>query len=180
MHIERPAGPLEGIDLGDHDTPAFVALGGTAAWAPTFETLARRWRCIAFDGGTDPVEDLAAVADHLGLHKLVLAAEGAAAPGAIAAALALHHRVDALVLVDAEVASDAPELGQLHLPTLVLHGQDDPTIAVSQAEALAHAVRGSELILVAGGGSEPTVAKPHLVVDLIDGWGRRRLDYDLS
>ncbi len=178
MQIEHPAGVVEVTDLGDHDAPAFVALGGAARWTPTFETLSRRWRCVAFDGVGS--EALDAVLDALTLAKVVLAAEGSDGAAAVTAALAHHHRVDALVLVDVELDGTEADLRSLHLPTLVLHGQDDPQIPVAQAEAVAHAIAGSELILVGGGGHEPTVAKPHLVVDLLDGWGRRRLDYDLA
>lgn len=178
MRIDGASGPLEITDLGEPASPAFVAVGDRAAWLPTFETLARSWRCVAFDGGTT-IEDLTAVLDHLGLRSVVVAGEGAAAPAAVAAASALGHRVDALVLVDAEVDPADGALRALHLPTLVLHGQDDPQIPVSRAQALSDAIAGSELILVGGGGHEPTVAKPHLVVDLLDGWGRRRLDDEL-
>ena len=179
MRIDGPSGPLEVTDLATPGAPAFVALGGTARWAPTFETLARRWRCVAFDGGTD-VGDLEAVLDHVGPGKVVLGAEGDGAQAAIAAVLAHQHRIDALVLVDAELDPASPDLATLHLPTLVLHGQDDPEIPVARAQQVADAIRGSELVLVAGGGHEPTVAKPHLLVDLVDTWARRRLDWDLA
>lgn len=179
MRIDGPTGPLEVTELGPADAPAFVALGGTERWAPTFETLARRWRCVAFDGGTSAA-DVEAVLDHVGPGKVVLAAEGDGAAAGVTAVLAHHHRIDALVLVDTDLDPASPDLAALHLPALVLHGQDDPEVPVSRAQAVSDAVRGSELILVAGGGHEPSVAKPHLLVDLIDTWARRRLDWDLA
>ncbi len=46
------------------------------------------------------------------------------------------------------------ELAELHLPTLVIHGTDDPLIDVSGGEATAAAIPGAELVLIDGMGHD--------------------------
>ena len=57
------------------------------------------------------------------------------------------------------------DLRRLDLPTLVIHGADDPLIAVDGGRATAAAVPGAELLIIDGMGHElpppvwPTVAE---------------------
>jgi pimeloyl-ACP methyl ester carboxylesterase len=47
-----------------------------------------------------------------------------------------------------------PELRQLAVPTVVIHGADDPLIGVSGGEATAAAIPGSELVVIEGMGHD--------------------------
>jgi pimeloyl-ACP methyl ester carboxylesterase len=57
------------------------------------------------------------------------------------------------------------DLRRLDLPTLVIHGAEDPVIAVSGGQATAEAIRGAELVVIDGMGHElprplwPTIAE---------------------
>jgi pimeloyl-ACP methyl ester carboxylesterase len=57
------------------------------------------------------------------------------------------------------------DLRRLHLPTLVIHGAEDPVIAVSGGQATAAAIPGAELVVIDGMGHDlpralwPTVAE---------------------
>ncbi len=48
----------------------------------------------------------------------------------------------------------APELRELAVPTVVIHGADDPLIGVSGGEATAAAIPGSELVVIEGMGHD--------------------------
>jgi pimeloyl-ACP methyl ester carboxylesterase len=53
------------------------------------------------------------------------------------------------------VATDrTPELGELDVPTVVIHGADDPLITVSGGEATAAAIPDAELVVVEGMGHD--------------------------
>ena len=47
-----------------------------------------------------------------------------------------------------------PELRELAVPTVVIHGADDPLIGVSGGEATAAAIPGSELVVIEGMGHD--------------------------
>jgi pimeloyl-ACP methyl ester carboxylesterase len=57
------------------------------------------------------------------------------------------------------------DLRRLDLPTLVIHGAEDPLIAVSGGQATAEAIPGAELVVIEGMGHDlprplwPTVAE---------------------
>ena len=57
------------------------------------------------------------------------------------------------------------DLRRLRLPTLVIHGAEDPLIAVSGGQATAEAIPGAELVVIDGMGHDlprplwPTVAE---------------------
>ena len=57
------------------------------------------------------------------------------------------------------------DLRRLRLPTLVIHGVEDPLIAVSGGQATAEAIPGAELVVIDGMGHDlprplwPTVAE---------------------
>jgi pimeloyl-ACP methyl ester carboxylesterase len=45
-------------------------------------------------------------------------------------------------------------LGELDVPTLVVHGTEDPVFAVAHGEALAREIPGAELLTLEGSGHE--------------------------
>ena len=47
------------------------------------------------------------------------------------------------------------DLRRLDLPTLVIHGADDPVIAVSGGQATAAAIPGAELVVIDGVTTSP-------------------------
>ena len=47
-----------------------------------------------------------------------------------------------------------PELGELGVPTTVIHGAEDPLIGVSGGEATAAAIPGAELVVIEGMGHD--------------------------
>jgi pimeloyl-ACP methyl ester carboxylesterase len=51
-------------------------------------------------------------------------------------------------------ADRTPELRRLDVPTVVIHGSDDPLITVSGGEATADAIRGAELVVIDGMGHD--------------------------
>jgi pimeloyl-ACP methyl ester carboxylesterase len=63
-------------------------------------------------------------------------------------------------------ADRTPALGDVKLPTLVIHGEDDPLIVLSGGEATAAAVPGSKLIKIPGMGHD---LPPELWPQFIDG-----------
>lgn len=66
-----------------------------------------------------------------------------------------------------------PRLGEVRVPTLVVHGAEDPLISVSGGRATAAAIPGAELLVVPGMGHDlPPAAWPRLI-DAIDGNARR-------
>ena len=77
------------------------------------------------------------------------------------------HRADGVVRqVLAIVASPDRTEGLRHLetPTLVIHGEDDPLVALSGGQATAAAVRGSSLMTIPGMGHDlPTEVWPEVV-----------------
>lgn len=86
----------------------------------------------------------------------------------------------ALAVLEGHAAPGAlPALDEMHVPTLLLHGQLDQVVPIAEAQRAADAIPGAELVEVGGAGHLPTLTKPHLVVDLIDTWARRRLDLAL-
>ena len=61
----------------------------------------------------------------------------------------------------------APALGELDLPTLVIHGMNDKMVHVSGGRATSHAVRDSELLLVPGMGHDVPEPLHQTFVDAI-------------
>jgi pimeloyl-ACP methyl ester carboxylesterase len=45
-------------------------------------------------------------------------------------------------------------LGEIAVPTLVIHGDDDPFMPLAHGEALAHAIPGARLLTLAATGHE--------------------------
>lgn len=119
-------------DEGNRNGPAIVLLHGSNAslhtWEPWVARLGATYRMISFDlpahglTGPDPHNDyspaesariVAAVADHLGLRRFVLA--GNSMGGGIAARFAVSYpdRLDGLILVD---AGGQPQSGPRDIP----------------------------------------------------------------
>lgn len=64
------------------------------------------------------------------------------------------------------------ELGELAVPTLVVHGTADPVFALAHGEALAAGIPGARLVVVEGLGHEiPAGFGPELAALLLDFWG---------
>ena len=64
-------------------------------------------------------------------------------------------------------------LGELHVPTLVLHGTEDRMVAVENARRLAEGIQGAKLVLLEGAGhvyhsEQPDVADQSVLSFLDD------------
>ena len=73
----------------------------------------------------------------------------------------------------ADVVEDAPRwrerLGDIRVPTTVVHGTADPVFPLGNGEALARDIRGSRLLTIPGGGHELPPAVWPAVVEAITG-----------
>ena len=63
-------------------------------------------------------------------------------------------------------------LGEIDIPTLVIHGTEDVPIPVERAQALAAGIPGARLDLVAGAGHQSNMDHPDEVTALLSGWLR--------
>jgi pimeloyl-ACP methyl ester carboxylesterase len=54
-------------------------------------------------------------------------------------------------------------LGDIHIPALVIHGADDASIPVSEAEAIAKGIPGAELLVIPGAGHSTPLEAPDVV-----------------
>lgn len=75
--------------------------------------------------------------------------KGATAEGVVAALSAMRDRPDSTSM-----------LGQIAVPTLVVHGDEDAVINKSEAEAMAKAIPGAQLHIVAKAGHLPNLEQP--------------------
>lgn len=64
----------------------------------------------------------------------------------------------------------APDLTQVPVPTLVIHGENDNIVPAQVAEAVAAAIPQAQLVILPGTGHVPTVTRPRDVVSAIDLW----------
>ena len=64
----------------------------------------------------------------------------------------------------------APDLTQISVPTLLVHGEHDAIVPVQLARAVADAIPGAELVVLAGAGHVPTLTQPGRVVEAIERW----------
>lgn len=76
-------------------------------------------------------------------------------------------------LVDARDDISA-RLGEIRVPTLVIHGTEDVPIPIQRAEALAAAIPGARLELVEGAGHQSNMDHPLEVTTLLQEWLRSR------
>ena len=63
-----------------------------------------------------------------------------------------------------------PRLGEIMVPTLVIHGTEDVPIPVERAEALAAGIPGARLELVEGAGHQSNMDHPREVTALLRAW----------
>ncbi|GAC1332576.1 MAG: alpha/beta hydrolase [Candidatus Dormibacteria bacterium] len=61
-------------------------------------------------------------------------------------------------------------LGEIGVPTLVVHGTEDVPIPVERGQELAAAIPGARLELVAGAGHQSNMDHPDEVTELLRGW----------
>jgi pimeloyl-ACP methyl ester carboxylesterase len=64
----------------------------------------------------------------------------------------------------------APDLTQIPVPTLLIHGEHDRIIPVDAAQAAAAAIPEAELVVLPDTGHVPTLTRPEKVVEAIDRW----------
>jgi pimeloyl-ACP methyl ester carboxylesterase len=67
-----------------------------------------------------------------------------------------------------------PEAGQLTVPTLLIHGEQDAIVPVDAARALASLIPDARLVTLPETGHVPTLTRPDLVVDAIEDWWASR------
>lgn len=60
-----------------------------------------------------------------------------------------------------------PTLAEIDVPTLIIHGADDKTIPVSEAEAMHEAIEDSQLVIIDGAGHLPNLEQPDAFNDAI-------------
>ena len=60
-----------------------------------------------------------------------------------------------------------PRLGEIKLPTLLIHGTRDVITPMANSEALAGAIPGARLVKLEGAGHVPTLTRPAAVADAI-------------
>jgi len=74
---------------------------------------------------------------------------------------------------EADVVEDTPRwrerLGEIRVPTTVLHGTADPVFPVGNAEALAREIPGARFVPLPGGGHELPPTAWHVVVTAVAG-----------
>ena len=76
--------------------------------------------------------------------------------GAVGALAAMRDRPDS-----------TPLLPSLAVPTLVIHGEEDQLIPVSEAQAMQRAIPGAELVIVPGAGHLPNLEQPDVFNDAV-------------
>ncbi len=86
-----------------------------------------------------------------------MAAE-ATAEGAIALQQAMATRADS-----------QPLLPQIDVPTVVVHGEDDPIVPLAEARSMTARIAGARFIAVASAGHVPSMEQPQTVTDALAG-----------
>ncbi|MCW5874014.1 MAG: alpha/beta fold hydrolase [Anaerolineales bacterium] len=84
---------------------------------------------------------------------------GATTAGVVMALTAMRDRLDS-----------TPLLRQISAPTLVVHGEEDQVIPKSEAEAMAAAIPGSQLHLIAQAGHVPNLEQPEEFNRIVEGF----------
>ncbi|HYK53963.1 MAG TPA: alpha/beta hydrolase, partial [Candidatus Eremiobacteraceae bacterium] len=60
-------------------------------------------------------------------------------------------------------------LGTIRVPVAVIHGTDDPVVALSEGQAMAAAIKGSKFVPISGAGHlSPVEAPDEVTAALID------------
>ncbi|HEY4718227.1 MAG TPA: alpha/beta fold hydrolase [Anaerolineales bacterium] len=159
-----------GLSMGGYIALAFARLFpervgallllSTRAGADSAESKANRDKAI-----TGVKEHGASAVTEAMLPKLLAPANYAGQPAMAAEARELMRTASPDGIVAALSAMrDRPDatgqLGNLGVPTLIVHGKDDQLIPSSEAEAMAAAIRGSQLHLIAQAGHLPNLEQP--------------------
>lgn len=179
-------------DTGGEGPPIVLSPGAAAdhqRFVPQVTELARTHRVITWDprgtsagvdGGTaltpdDAARDLFGVLDALGIERAILAGAGQGGALSLHAALLHPDRVRALVLIaTSPQAADVARLEEVDAPTLLVHGREDATVPLAQAEQVRTGLpecRG--LVVVDGAAHAPHLTHPEVVNpalrDFVDG-----------
>lgn len=156
--VDEPQGAARGVALIAHPHPLYggtldnkvvQTLGralvelGYAAWRPNFRGVGRSEG--AYDEGRGEVDDLAAVLEHLGAERPVLA--GFSFGAAMQAKLAARVAPERMVLVG--IAVNHFEAPAVPASTLLIHGENDETVPIAAVRDWA-APQGLALIVVPG------------------------------
>lgn len=156
--VDEPQGEARGVALIAHPHPLYggtldnkvvQTLGralvelGYAAWRPNFRGVGRSEG--AYDAGRGEVDDLAAVLEHLGAKRPVLA--GFSFGAAMQAKLAARVAPERMVLVG--IAVNHFEAPAVPANTLLIHGENDETVPIAAVRDWA-APQGLALIVVPG------------------------------
>ena len=147
---------------------AGLVLAATRPGADTDQGRANRDKAIADtrQHGTRPVLDnmlqiLLAPGTYVSKPELVREIEGiisrTSADGIISASQGMKDRPDSSHL-----------LGQINIPTLVIHGAEDQIIPLSESEAMAAGIKNARLQVVPDAGHLPNLEQPQLFNSLID------------
>jgi pimeloyl-ACP methyl ester carboxylesterase len=190
--VESAGAGMEYLDEGAGRT--VVLLHGSASssslWRSMIPVLSVRMRAIAPDlifasdsgdgpsSSLDPASPARSVRELLqavGVDSAALVGHGLG--GAVAQALALDgFDVPAMVLIDAESLGDeaTERLGRLEIPSLLLWGEDDPVVPVSDAERLRDAIPTASLAVLPGRGHLLPEEAPETVSTLVSEWLRAR------
>lgn len=70
-------------------------------------------------------------------------------------------------------AGVAPDITQVSVPTLLIHGENDAIVPLGLAQAVAGAIPGAELAVIEGAGHVPTMTRAETVVAEIERWVER-------
>jgi pimeloyl-ACP methyl ester carboxylesterase len=179
-----PRAHLVGMSMGgaiaqlaalDHpDRVASLTLISTSAMGPGLPRMADRAQAI-FAKPRPPIDDRPALLDYLVDFGRALASDKAPfdADGTCALyerALARANNVESM-LGNHDLVEGGEDwhqrLGEIGVPTLVIHGDDDPFLLLAHGEALAEAIPGARLFTVEAMGHELPRRTWHVVVPAI-------------
>ena len=180
-YAEDCAAVLDALDLLEPVAVGGLSMGGyiALAFARLFPERVGALLLLSTRAGADSAEgkagrdkSIAGVKEHGAsavteamLPKLLAPANYAGQPAMAAEARELMRTASPDGIVAALSAMrDRPDatgqLGNLGVPTLIVHGKDDQLIPSSEAEAMAAAIRGSQLHLIAQAGHLPNLEQP--------------------
>lgn len=81
---------------------------------------------------------------------------GTSAEGMVGALMAMKERPDS-----------TPLLGEIAVPTLVIHGSEDQIVPLDEAEAMADTIATAELVVIPDAGHLPNLEQPDLFTDVL-------------
>jgi 3-oxoadipate enol-lactonase len=139
---------------------AGLVLVSTQAGADSPEARSKRDATVA----QVKAEGISGLVDSM-LPKLLAPANAKADPELVAALRELMEEasvdgVAAALQAMRDRPDSTPMLGQIDVPVLVVHGNQDELIGVSAAEAMHAAISGSRLVLLEGAGHMPNLEQP--------------------